>query len=262
MLGRKPFNALIISSDTGRRGRLKLAVHHDQFFGRPAFKKVHTAISLQEGIKALCSNQTYEIVLVTDCFSPDAIEEFLKHLSEMTEQKVGVVLVRKGSNEDGLSIAESLMNGVDGFLYEPFSVDMLREISKIAEKVRKENSDKKISAATDLVVDSMSAMIDKKAAEMSAGKPRRPYPKRLLIAAKLFRGLSETGILSFYHTLFSVTEKSKPFEKELDDSGDYQGASEIIRKKYNKKKEEELEEEKEEKEEKRKPKENIQVIYR
>lgn len=257
MLRRKPFNALIISSNTGRRGRLKLAVHHDQFFGRPAFKKVHTAVSLQEGIKTLNSEQNYEIVLVTDCFSPEAIEEFLTHLSEMQEQKVGVVLVRKGSNEDGLSLAESLMSGVDGFLYEPFSVDMLREISKIAERVRKENSDKKISAATGLVIDSMSAAIDKKAAELAAGKPRRPYSKRLQLAAKLFRGLSESGLLSFYKTLFSVTENSKPFEKEAAEAEGYQGASELVKKKYAQK-----EEEKEASEKPKRATDNIQVIHR
>jgi len=221
----KPLKALIIIEDVERRARLKLAIHHDQYCGLPTFGKVHAVNTLNDGFNKLTSDPGYDLILVSDSFRKDKIEEFLEDVQALREEKFGFIIVLTSNEQEKVAVADNLISGADAFLCEPYSVDMLREITEIAERVRRENQEKRIICGAELVVDVASKEIDHRAKRLLLGKPDRPFSKKIKRAFRMFKGLSEDAQSDFYKTIMNATEKSSPGQKP---SG-YDGASERVR---------------------------------
>lgn len=232
------YNALIVSPDSDLRARLKLAVHHDQTLGSRTFDKVHACSSLEEAVIHLADDPRFDVVLIPDNYEQSKIESFMERLKTFQNEKYGLVLVLRGSFEDKASLADKFMSGIDGCLCEPFSVESLGEITRIAERVRKENEDARISSAAGLVIESALDEIDFKCAEQSEKKRENFFSTALRRAIGIFRNLSPERRDDYYDTLMKAVDKRTPAPPQAaaPDGDGYTGPSEIIKKRLEAKK--------------------------
>jgi CheY-like chemotaxis protein len=231
------FSALIITPDIKRRSRIKLAIHHDQLQGQNTFGTVNTANSLQEALAKLEVDQGYEILLITDSFKEYDIGNFIKKIAKIRTAKFGIVMVYHAMVQDEDNLVKGLLAGVDAVLIEPFSVDSLHEIAIIADRVRKENEECRLRWATSLSVDSLCEEVDRRAADLAAGRAQRPYPKKVKAVSNMLRGLTGPALEQFYENLVTTTARAAPVLRRSStdaEPDEYTGPSEILRRKFQK----------------------------
>jgi CheY-like chemotaxis protein len=222
------YNALVVSTDPDKRATIKQAIHHDQVSGIPTFAKVHMVASLQKAINYLKEDLDFDVLIISDDFEKEVLSDFIESLKQNIKRAFGIVLVLRPSNQKEGTVAKYLMSGIDGYLCIPFSVAMLQEIAKIAEKVRAVNKEKKMQSAAGLVADMMLNEVTSKALRLARGDTPLDYLKAVKEATSLFRDGSEETQTLLIDELIERSQKSLPFENKPI----YDGASERIKKKF------------------------------
>ena len=103
------------------------------------FPTVHVANSLQEADLRL-SEERIDIVFIAMREDRDVINRFIKRLKqELAGRDAAYVLLLEG-RRNSVEIARTLVDGADALLLEPYSVESLQTISRLAEKMKKERS--------------------------------------------------------------------------------------------------------------------------
>lgn len=151
------FDAYIIDSDIDTRMRLRTATSSVAQFGK--------IIPLNEPRDALAKlNSGYErcdVVFLSSCFEESDVADFVRLAKESKGgQDSAYVLVLKGGDQDNNTIAKNVMLGIDGFLFEPYSVDQLIEITTLSARIRRERSAKREAVALNLMVTDIIKQID------------------------------------------------------------------------------------------------------
>jgi len=127
-------DAMIISPDLEGRMRLKQAMAFV-----PDFKVVKVMSTLSEALQRLFSGESFGSFFISTLFGQDVAREFIRK-SRQTEGGRDAAYVFTFSGEArSADVAEDLMQGVDGFLIEPFSVEALQRIYTLAVEVRKQH---------------------------------------------------------------------------------------------------------------------------
>jgi len=138
------FNVLIVEPDSGTRAKLKHAV-----LALTTFHKLTTVSTIDEALSnAEHGFEKIDVVLLSRSFSIDQIIEFIQK-SRATKRGcewayISICSAKKKDNEE---VVDSFIEGVDGFLQEPYSADDLRQIAEIADRVRLMNEEKRKRAA-------------------------------------------------------------------------------------------------------------------
>ena len=126
--------ALIVDRDLEHRARLRLAMRASLLF-----PTVHVANSLQEAELHL-SEEPIDIVFIAMREDEEAINRFIKRLKqELAGRDAAYVLLLEG-RRSSVEIARTLVDGADALLLEPYSVESLHTISRLAETMKKERS--------------------------------------------------------------------------------------------------------------------------
>ena len=100
------------------------------------FSNVHVANSLQEAERHL-SEEPIDIVFIAMRGNGDVINRFIKRLKqELAGRDAAYVLLLEG-RRNSVEIARTLVDGADALLLEPYSVESLHTISRLAEKMKK-----------------------------------------------------------------------------------------------------------------------------
>lgn len=142
------YNASIIDPDLDTRMRLKQATTAVHNFG-----KVHQLTNLREGLAAMNGYERVDVVFLSYRFDEDEVKGFIKEAKETPQgQDAAYVLVLRTKDQDSSVVAKNVMIGADGFLFEPYSVDYLLEITELAARVRKERSKAREEAAIKFLV--------------------------------------------------------------------------------------------------------------
>ena len=103
------------------------------------FPTVHVANSLQEAELHL-SEEPIDIVFIAIREDGDVVNRFIKRLKqELAGRDAAYVLLLKG-RRNSVEIARTLLDGADALLLEPYSVESLHAIGRLAEKIKKERS--------------------------------------------------------------------------------------------------------------------------
>ena len=144
----RKYDALLIDPDIASRMRLKQATTAVTNFG-----KVTQINNLREAGDKLKANEHCDVAFISfKCDLSDAASFVKSAKSLPAAQDAAFILVLGGSGQDSSTVASSVMSGFDGCLFEPFSVDMLLEITEIAARVRKERSRAREEAALRLLM--------------------------------------------------------------------------------------------------------------
>jgi DNA-binding NarL/FixJ family response regulator len=150
-------DALIIDPDPASRMRLKQATStlHE-------FRHVRLEFSLQQALAQIKENLSCNIIFISQTFEPELSAEFVKAAKETKNgQYSAYVLVIDGKRQKRTEVATDISNGMDGILFQPFSVEGLLETTELAHKIRGTSSSNRLKASRHLLSDAITPSLDK-----------------------------------------------------------------------------------------------------
>lgn len=159
------FNAIVVDPDITTRMRLKHATT-----AVPQFDEVHLKNSLDEALWPLDGNERCDVIFISYLFDLKEVTNFIERAKQTKQGRDSAyVLVLKTKDQDHSTVANSVMLGVDGFLFEPYSVDSLVEITNLATKIRREREAAREKLATTLLLTDVINQLDLVASLKSLG---------------------------------------------------------------------------------------------
>ena len=215
------FDALIVNEDSANRGRLKQAA-----LALTQFRTVFTCGALKEGLSRLCQSEPTDVVFLSFKFGWDRIREFIEEAQKTLHgAECAFVLILKANDQSGETVAQSVLGGVHGCLFEPYSADNLREIAEIAAKVKTENYLKRERAASQILVTEIIKHLDGFAFYEAAGKNTRLVLKKLAQSCQAVQKLEPESFAVYIQVAMEMLEKAK-----VTGASQYTGVSERVRK--------------------------------
>ena len=172
-----------------------------------------------------------DVAFLAASFSGSEVSSFVQKAKSLKAgQDCAFVLLVRGENQDKSSIAQAVLDGVDGFLFEPYSVDALDEIAKLATRVRRERSVEREKLAMTLLISDIIRQIDLVAYLKSCElEPERTW-KRLVEACAPMRSYSAENQAVFFETLIEEFIKA-PLPARSFQASQYKGASQRVKRK-------------------------------
>ncbi|MBX7137816.1 MAG: hypothetical protein K1X83_07510 [Oligoflexia bacterium] len=225
------YDAFIIDSDIDTRMRLRQATSSVQQFG-----KVTALNEPRDATMKLQSGAEHCDVIFLSCrFDDKEIAEFVRAAKETKfGQDAAYILVLNTNNQDSSTVANSVMLGLDGFLFEPYSVDQLVEITVLSAKVKKERSVARERIALTLMMTDMMNQLDLVAYLKSTGiLPETSWKKLTEFAAPL-RNLGPESF-ALYCDIAVAMFSNAPAPKRSFKTENYKGASSRVKRKMEQK---------------------------
>ena len=229
-------HAMVTDPDITTRMRLKEATT-----AVPQFSEVVQRNSLDEALSQLNSNERCDVVFISYKYDPDEVKAFVLKARESKQgQDCAYVLVLKSKDQDSSTVASSVVVGIDGFLFEPYSVESLVEITELSRRVRQERSTARAKLAMSLGLTEATEQLDLIAFLRSCGaEASRSMERFREICTNLSQ--SATQSIGAYYELavkkFTDTSAPKSFLKVKK----YGGVSARVRKRIEEKVRSEIE---------------------
>lgn len=230
------FDAIIIDPDLDTRMRLKAATTSVHQFG-----KVTLVNSSKEAVDTLVGRDMHcDVVFISHSITREETTSFIKEAKASKRgQDSAFVLVLKTKDQDSSTVAQNVLMGADGFLFEPYSVDNLVEITQLSARVKKERSETREAGAIKFLLNDIMQQIDLiaylKGAGYDVGRGIKRF-KDMCGVLKTFEGSSR----DLYMKLVVDVFEAAPFPKKIYEKN-YAGASSRLKKKAEQKMLEQLE---------------------
>jgi hypothetical protein len=131
----------------------------------------------------------FDVVFIGGSVPRDTVNEVVR-VAKGHSEDCACVLIENGHEQDAISLAATMVDGIDGFLYEPFSVEGLAQVSEVARELKRVNQERRIKATVKLVVVEMLDSVD----DISIGRANgRPTPNSSATLARLHDTLARLG---------------------------------------------------------------------
>lgn len=201
------FNVLIVEPDSSTRGKLKHAV-----MALTTFHKLTTISTLTEAlVNAQSGIERIDVVLLSRSLRIEAITEFIKEARQTKRGSewayVAIQMVKPNNNGE---IVDNFIQGVDGFLQEPYSADDLRQIAEIADRIRLMNEEKRKRAAMLAGLQEMLEHIDAIASYSACAQDISGPHIKLIDAAESIDKYRKQYFSIYIEMLIEETQKAKP----------------------------------------------------
>jgi response regulator RpfG family c-di-GMP phosphodiesterase len=214
------FNILIVDPDPKSRATLK-----DAALSLTTFKKVLFSKKLEEALEVASGEDQIDVIILSYRLNIEEISDFIKEVKQTSHGKHwAFITVLKSSDQQNEVIAENMLHGVDGFLFEPYSADNLREMAEVTAKVKFKNEQARLKGALEIYLREVSTHLDAVAFYAAQKRPSE-------IAKKKFTE-SCTKLIKFTkdHWDMYTDVVSDIFTNTLPPEGtQYQGVSRRIR---------------------------------
>lgn len=225
------FNCIIVDPDTTSRMKLKQAT--SQISG---FSAAQTSSSLKDAAQTLKSGvREFDIVFLSTQFDS---AETISFISSSKQTKVGqdaaYVMILKSLPQDNSLVAEQMIQGGDGVLCEPYSVESLAEISALATRIRKERSDAREKIAIQMLVSDFIRQIDTLASLRTSGMEPGVHIKKARDLSAIVRNLNPEMRQYYFDLLLTEFPAVRPPSVSAS-AKIYAGASARVRKKLEEK---------------------------
>ena len=219
------YDAIIIDTDMDTRMRLKQVCSSVVNFG-----KVTPMGSFNEALSRLRGDQRVDVVFVTSRLGQDMIAGFIKD-GKASPQGLdsAYILVLPTKSSDGGTIAQSVMMGADGVLFEPYSVDQLVEITVLSARVRKERASAREEAALKFLLADMISQIDLIAYSKSCGYETGQSIRHFKQVCSVLDTLEGESLQRYYSLVVDAFENA-PIPQNLAARKKYGGASSRVKK--------------------------------
>lgn len=220
MKGNERFSILIIDPDSGSRATLKQVA-----LSLPKFKDVGYCASLSEAMEKSSGFENFDVVTISSRFSEDDVKEFLVKIKKTPKgRNWAFISVLKPSPQQSEKMAKSLLIGIDGFLFEPYSADNLKEIVEVTAQVKTRKEAERRKAALEMFLKDISFHLDAVAFYCSQGRDALLAKKKLVEACNNLKSFKDNEFDVFIDT---ATEHFSKVQPPL--TSQYNGVSERVR---------------------------------
>ena len=224
------FDAYLVDSDLDARMRLKQATTSVASFG-----KVVQASKLKECLDRLKGTDKADVIFISYRFERSEVLSFIAEAKQLqNSQDAAFIFVMQTKDQQSSTIAENVLGGLDGFLFEPYSVDQLVEITALAAKVKKERSQSREEAAHKFLLNDVMNQIDQIAYLKSCSYETGPSLKKLKDMCTVFQALQGDSKEAYFKIVADVFEAA-PLPKMVFQRKKYAGASSRVQKRMEKK---------------------------
>lgn len=200
------FDAIIIDHDLDSRGKLKQAAHNVVSFG-----KVYPFSTLADVLARLQVGEKCDVIFLSYKLGQEEIAEFIKAAKDThSGRDCAYILVMTARSQESNIVAQNFLGGANGFLFEPYSVDSLREIAELAATVKLENQKERERAALQILVNDMVREVANMALRYSVGQDIRPELKRAKRIAAAVKELQPEALDEYYEMLIESFIKAPP----------------------------------------------------
>lgn len=225
------YQAMIIDDDLDRRMRLRQFTTTIPSYGHvQQCNSVHEATTVvKEGLSHL------DVVFIAHGEEADALTTFLREAKDAkASQDAAFILVFKTKPNDTSEIANYIQMGMDSFLFEPYSVNSLNEITELSARVKRERTVARERLAHTLLVTDLIAQIDLVAFLKSAGTVVGKSSARLHEMAGGLKALSAESLERYYEVALKLFIEA-PVPKKMFQVKKYGGVSNRVRERMEKK---------------------------
>ncbi|MCC6933705.1 MAG: hypothetical protein IT292_10720 [Deltaproteobacteria bacterium] len=161
------FDVLIIDADLESRTKLKQAAREINCYG-----KISSVSYFSEAMEFLHTKRECDLIFISNAIAQSEIVTFMQQARETDKgSSSSYILVMKAGKRESTDIAKSMVAGFNSMLLEPYSVDSMVEISKLARKIKVEAYERRARAASELVIPTLIKEVDRLAALHSIGHP-------------------------------------------------------------------------------------------
>lgn len=220
-------DSLVIESDMPARNRLKQAA-----ISIPEFGKMEFQSNTAEGLQRLTSGgMNYDVVFVSYRIASEEVVSFIKQGKEAKHaQDAAFILILENADQNSSVVASNMLVGADGLLFEPFSVDQLVEITRLAAKVKRERADAREKAALKVLVQDISTQIDLLSQLKKHGYDVGTTQKKLREVCAVLKTLDPNALNYYFETVVEHLENA-PLPRPLAGKLAYGGVSSRVKKK-------------------------------
>ena len=210
---------------------------------RAAFREVE-----QLSIEAVARNSSqalellneapFSLILLSHSLKSEDIEAFIKKAKKTTHGEIcSYVQIRSGTDVSRQDAASALLLGIDGFLFQPYSVEVLDQTLQLVAELNTERVLERKKRIIDLVLVDVITWIDAGATNPFLRKRSRSHARGLKKMQESLLNCHNADPDLYYSQLMnkfiSLSIKKRPARPTR-----YTGASNRIRKKYEDKEEE------------------------
>ena len=214
------FSALIIEASPSKRSYLWQAT-----LSEPSFGRVKGMKTLEESLAHLQEGNVFNVLLLSNSFSRTQLANFISKAKESSGGKeAAYVLVLPEDDQTRETVALTMKDGMDGFLFSPFSVSSLKEVAKIAASVKLKFETEKRKASLMLLLPEVSLSLDALAAQKIKGKDFADKDKVFKAQAANLKDVAYDFRDLYIDMLMQVCERAKP--RQLPS---YKGASQRVK---------------------------------
>lgn len=227
------YHALICDPDLVTRNRLKTAAS-----AVPRFGRIGMSESFRQAIDVMSGEMEFNVVFISDRIPQSEISTFIRDRRQTQQgQDAAYVIVLAKKADDTATVAQNMMVGADGFLFEPYSIDSLVEITELAKTVKRDRSREREATALTIVLNDIIPQIDLIAQLKASGIDLGPNMKRLRDMCSIFRTLGDD---SFAHYIAIASEKFEKAPVPVVGKKKYGGVSDRVKKRLEEKHREDL----------------------
>ena len=196
-------SVLIIEPDRAAQRRLKQALNSAFDFG-----DIYIANDFTDVFKVLSKIEVCDIIFISNRLNKHHVSDFIQETKEkLSTRDASNILLLDYTNGDSTSIATRMLEGIDGFLVEPYSVEALQDIAKTAKEVKKAKSSAREKSAIRILVKEIMLQIDHIVELKKMGAPAKISQKVLEEMTGAIRCLESEAIDSYFHILMEEMPK-------------------------------------------------------
>ncbi len=222
-MAQEKFTAWVVDNDMAARMRLKQATS-----SVPTFGNVKLLNTLDETARSLESSGHVDVIFIARRFSQEEITRSVaKCKSTPGGRDSAYVIVLRTEDQDSNTVAQNVLLGADGFLLEPYSVDNLVEITRLAARVKQERSVEREQAAIRFLIQDVIKQVDRVAYIKACGFDVGRNLKKLKDMCAVFDDLLGDSKDLYYENAIKLFSEA-PVPEVVAKS--YKGVSDRVRK--------------------------------
>jgi len=214
--------AQVIHPDSAARLRLKTIACN-----LAEFSTIRQSADLKDAHNAT-NGESVDVYFISSRFEQEEIKQFTAQTkSTNSGSEAAFVLLLDGSKQDRNTLTQNVLLGLDGFLCEPYSVDGLLEITRIAAKIKLERHAAKEKFAFSLLVREIGGQIDLIATLLSQGAKAALSRRALEETCSILPTLSEESATIYTEVVLAHFENAQPPTQAVKRKA-YSGASQRV----------------------------------
>ncbi len=193
---------------------------HFREIARDFCKSVSVSSTLQDGAERIRSLKNCDVIYVSSRFDFEAAKQFVANCRKFEVAKDSANLLIAGRELCSESyLAKLSLNGFDGVLVEPASVETFKVSAEIALKARSEKLNLRTRKSIDILVKSLAQQLDELCLKKKTGHIFFMAQEKLKNLGIELKSLNAEGLNLYFETLLECFPERQPVMLPKEDAG-------------------------------------------